>query len=774
MLALPEPGAATQNVPRKTGLSLRDREALLRSRVFECFCLLTLNSSGAVSGPSNAQSTGVVALSEGTQDALLRSTIALFASQEGYGGSTVQAAIVSSTGNFGSIWSPSGNSDGYAYGMGWRVVEEVWVTNGGDKQDAGVEGVIDSYVGIGFFSRLIRKCSTTWQMRRPILGACEQDPLSICLPSPPPTASSKPPSTTSSSLPYEINEIPPPGTAVVDSSIELFSRLLPLQDQTTTLKIIQLMIDEVRSNKADKNAGRKAAVWVNACVALVLTLRRITTTRETSGSGFSTARTGIPHALKDVWGNEKVTALLRPFLMEAVTDGDPILRSAASEAIGRLASVSGTASLAAQVKDLVDTVVNNRTPSSRAGSAWAFGAVHTHVGGLAAGPLLKTTVNVLMSLASDPHPIVHYHALRALGQVIDAASLGYGVFISATLGILLKIYLLETHERENGAGGKNVDVGEGWGEWVVDCASCRTMDAVIGVLGPDIQESTRTRAIILGLVNEFWTEGGGAIKGASTQNEGRIGLVNVGTGVEAIKCIQHFLIFAPEHADIPSLVQRFRAHLASTSPTLRPLKVASINALYQLVQKDAVAMSKLGGDRLVEDLFALLDDGDDASVSGGVKSVIESWLNQTAVLNPGAWIGLCQRIMSKTTAGQRVADSSGIAASGSGGDEGESLSVSVASTGATSRVQQMSRWRTQLFALQCLHTICTLVANSDRKEHLSAIVARTKGLPVEHMLFWSVGDLVKMAFTASTAYVSEIRLAGLVVLRDVIQVRIVG
>lgn len=55
-----------------------------------------------------------------------------------------------------------------------------------------------------------------------------------------------------------------------------------------------------------------------------------------------------------------------------------------------------------------------------------------------------------------------------------------------------------------------------------------------------------------------------------------------------------------EHVDIPvRIVNNFRGHLSSS----RPLKVASINALYQLVQKDALAMSKIGGDRLVEDLF---------------------------------------------------------------------------------------------------------------------------------------------------------------------------
>jgi hypothetical protein len=70
-----------------------------------------------------------------------------------------------------------------------------------------------------------------------------------------------------------------------------------------------------------------------------------------------------------------------------------------------------------------------------------------------------------------------------------------------------------------------------------------------------------------------------------------------------------------------------------------------------------------------------------------------------------------------------------------------------------------------------LHDICSIVANGGRKEHLNAIVARQQGLlSTNGLLFSRVADLIKMAFTASTAYVTEIRLAGLVVLRDVIEV----
>ena len=94
--------------------------------------------------------------------------------------------------------------------------------------------------------------------------------------------------------------------------------------------------------------------------------------------------------------------------------------------------------MTSRIKDLV---VNNRNPNGRAGCALAFGAIYSHVGGLAAGPLLKTTVNVLMSLINDPHPIIHFWALNALVKVINAAGLAYAPFVSGTLGMLLRIYL---------------------------------------------------------------------------------------------------------------------------------------------------------------------------------------------------------------------------------------------------------------------------------------------------------------------------------------------
>lgn len=79
------------------GLSLRSREALLRSRVYQCFIAL-----------------GVSSITESTQLSLLQSAAALFASPDGYAGSPVQAAIASSSGTFTSVWQ---SVDGYGFGV---------------------------------------------------------------------------------------------------------------------------------------------------------------------------------------------------------------------------------------------------------------------------------------------------------------------------------------------------------------------------------------------------------------------------------------------------------------------------------------------------------------------------------------------------------------------------------------------------------------------------------------------------------------------------------
>jgi HEAT repeat-containing protein 5 len=116
--------------------------------------------------------------------------------------------------------------------------------------------------------------------------------------------------------------------------------------------------------------------------------------------------------------------------------------------------------------------------------------------------------------------------------VINAASPAYAPFVSDTFGMLLKIYLTESHEREGGTLA-NANIS---GDFPAYPIACQIIDSVITVLGPDIQESTRTRmrTLVQSLVNEF-------LKG-EVEDEGIC--------VEIIKCIQHFLMFVWFNASV--------------------------------------------------------------------------------------------------------------------------------------------------------------------------------------------------------------------------------
>lgn len=126
----------TQNVPHVPvkGLTLKAREALLRRRVYQCFTVLGFSS-----------------IADSTQTSLLQSVVSLFASPDGYTGSSVQAAIASSSGTFTSVWQ---STDGYGYGVTFTEIVDFGEDNEGDTSSNGkdrlnrdtVEVSIDSLV----------------------------------------------------------------------------------------------------------------------------------------------------------------------------------------------------------------------------------------------------------------------------------------------------------------------------------------------------------------------------------------------------------------------------------------------------------------------------------------------------------------------------------------------------------------------------------------------------------------------------------------------------
>ncbi|PWN53232.1 hypothetical protein IE53DRAFT_199598 [Violaceomyces palustris] len=703
------PHLSQEQVPgaERASLSLLDREHLLRRRLFQCFTLLAGNPA-----------------MEPLQASLVNVALQNFSEPDRYVGSAAQAAIAASSGNFTSIWSVA---DGYAFGI--TSLQRDTDTFVSQEQD---QGSLQSSTNLLTKPDWLNRDSIEVQLdalqRRPVLGAAEHDVLVLY--------GSK--LTTRLPTTLEMEEIPrlspPAATGQVDSAIELFSTLLPYQERDTQVSALEALLAYSRSSRLDKNPGRKVAIQMNACVAILGSLRVAMQGGVRAGkrpSGFN---------------NERLSTAMRELLQDALLQGDLALRSAASEAYGRLAAVAGSHAMSSQVQFLVDQVVSNRDPDARAGCAMAFGSIYSEVGGLSAGPLTKTVVNVLMSLSNDPHPTVHYYALEALRMVVEAASLSYSPYVGSTLGMLVKLYMLDTHEPEGGSAG-SVNLRA---ELPAHQAICRVISAVIGVLGPDLQESAKVSGLIYTLLVELSTEADDGVK------------------VEAIKATQHFGLFAADHLENSAWISKLRVQLKSSN---RPLKLASINAFYQLVQREALAMSKIGGDKLVEEFFSQLDE--DPSLDG-VREVITSWLRQTADLAPGGWIDLCQRIMSSVgrsgSTGATAVEPPKPQTNVLQDEEAATIDLGGDSGSNKSGVSRGSRWRTQLFALQCLHEVFVTVKKSGKVEHFSTPIGSNEPASQRRFLMSSrVTDLIKMAFTASTAANAEIRLEGLTILKDVIE-----
>lgn len=635
-------------------------------------------------GPSSA--------TENMQPALLQAAVTVFADPENYSGSAAQAAIAAQSGQFTSVWQ---STDGYAFGV-TSLLKARERERGATEEDV-------------FLNRDRVEMSIESQLSHPIIGSLEHDYVELFAAEP----SGDPPKPS------------PAQTGVIDAGVELFSTLFSHQNLEGQVQSLATLSSHVRSSKLERNPGRRQAVVANTMEALCRSLAL-------ADSAGARARRNL--------GSQQVSDVIKSLLQDAVLDSNPSIRDAAARAMGTISSLAGSNYLSSQVQWLVDQVVNNRVPDSRAGCAVAFGAIYSSVGGLSGGPILKTIVNILMSLATDPHPVVHFYALAALTQIVNAANLSYSPYVSTTLGMIANIYLLETHEPDGGSLG-SVNLR---GDLPAYQVICRLLCALIGVLGPELQEPGKVRSLVFLLVHEFREE------------------TDEGLAVEAIKCIQQILMFAPGEVDVPKLVTSFRQYMASTR---RPLKVAAITALYQIVQRDAALMSKIGGNQLVEELFGLLDK--DPTIEG-VKAVITSWLQQTAATLPSGWIDLCQRIMTRTPGAKAAAPVAAPKASAIPtfmDDEGASLGGD--STDRSSALS--SRWRTQKFALACLHNIVVAVAENGRPENFNPVLARQAGLNARHLLFSRVADLIRMAFSASAALVEEVRLQGLLVLRDVIQ-----
>ncbi|KAL5034281.1 hypothetical protein BDV3_003842 [Batrachochytrium dendrobatidis] len=735
---------------------LYDRECQLRRRLFQCYSAIN---------PSSVYDISYVQLMKATID-----TFALDPDKaDRFSG--VSGALIKENGHaIESVFSTSLISN-----------YTISVAAESEAEDRGISRVMVQDTDVQGLEDLI-DCR--------VFGSCDNDPHCLYIASSVQTADKETTDGSSKHMIYRPLSAPP-GVAMVDAAIELFAFLFPLQTLQTQEIFIESIIKSVTVQAGKVTPARKDAAQINSLISIIGALKYIMVKRGQLASGK------VSVAIRD---------LADPFLRSP----NSILRATASEILGRLARVVGTATFVGPlIQSLVDQVVNNRDPESRAGAALALGSIHSFVGGMAAFSHLNTVVGILHSLSCDPHPLVHTWALHSLWLTIESAGLMYGPFVNSTLTLVVKLFMCDSHEisapAANGSGSdSNAQVGPAFG---------RILHALVGVIGPELQMSTSLREICFCLYEQL-------------KNNDDPFVV-----VEAIRCIQNFILFARKYVDIQQLIPFLQVQLSGDyRAQVYMIRKASVTCLYQLIQHDPeTVLCATIGNQLEEQLFALLDVETDVMVRDEIKDILMALLRHVAPDHPSRWLDLCKTILSKSSATnigdpyrQNIGPSIGKAPvshttsksletqpgvhsveKGDDDDEDDILderrqqSMDTTHDAATMSSSQkdktashivnigrkssnivvvlLPRWRTQTFALTCLRTVINVVLATESSEHLdmatarSVRKARTAAGKTSDFLVFRLVDLIRMAFNSSTSNINDLRLGGLFLLHDVLE-----
>ncbi|KAL8687967.1 MAG: hypothetical protein Q9218_006000, partial [Villophora microphyllina] len=516
----------------------------------------------------------------------------------------------------------------------------------------------------------------------------------------------------------------PPATEVTNSAIALFAAVFPSQSPKIQEFALEQLSTLLSAGSLQRAPGRKAAVVVNTAMALLGALK--VAVGETAAESGDLKHPAVEKALQ---------TLLRGFM----TDPDRHVRRLGYEALGRLCNSSGNSFTSNEVNTLIDLIVSNRDPNARAGYAMALGSIHAKVGGMAAGLHLRKIHGVLMSLCSDPHPTVHRCAVEALGQVAESAGLAFSAYVSSTLGLLAQAWSFDTHNEESAAvTTSNTEI-----EYPTPMAVAHAIDAMINVVGPDLKDMSRVRELMVSLMDQFERD------------------TSVAVQAEGLRCWEHMYLYDPGDVNLSDYVQHLRKDLNSTKETICAI---ATDGLYNLVRRDAQVVFQLAGEGFEEQIWLTLNDH--PGLEGIQTPLIEAWLGQTSLTESDRWINRIQQVLTRSAATQIETPQSAkptaepdlqdeeVAGFATGETKEHSMSA------APTPSQELLRWQVRVFALECLSTLVTIIGtdlnlNSDSTTPGTILQSR-------------VGDVIRMAFHASTSSVVELRVSGLTLINQIL------
>ncbi|KAK9894801.1 hypothetical protein P389DRAFT_211489 [Cystobasidium minutum MCA 4210] len=507
--------------------------------------------------------------------------------------------------------------------------------------------------------------------------------------------------------------------ALLDRAGYLLAALFPFLESTKQLAILGMLAENTADSTgpvhSNKQMSSERLVFLSLLTLIALKLEQ---------------------ARKDAAPLEdNVLVALSGHLSVGLTNADAVVRERSGRGIASLIAVGSSSFLSARIQSAIGVIVTDTQPHVRAGYILLLAEMYKAAGAIAARPALQTLVDVAMTLVQDPHPIVHYWALRALALIVETAGLDFTPYVMACLVMLAKMLLCDTHDPEGGTSGTS----HLRGDLPVRQAMTAVLDQIIVAAGPALCDEEGTSRATISLVRSFLLDDDVRVK------------------VQAGSALQHLLlVLSPEKLDA-ALIQIPVNQLFS--PNLQ-VQVSAVNSIYQIVRRDAPTMSKLGGDKLVDRLFTILDAD---PLTEGVKQTIATWMSQTATANAAGWLTICQRVLSQGLGNWQVRD---VLPHKQLVEDEEAQGLGSMTIDGRHRTH-LARWQTRSFALSCLTSLVKQLGTSS--SITSDALPGDSFVPAARKLHGTLPDLVRLALLASTSVNTDIRVRGLGLLQAIIK-----
>lgn len=549
------------------------------------------------------------------------------------------------------------------------------------------------------------------QVGQPIGEGLEYDAVQNCLSDEPP----------------DLHLPQPPVTEAINAAIRVFALLLPTQSPKIQLGILGQMaayLGAVSGSQGD--SVKRTAVAINVAISLLLATK--------------VSKSGTMSTIGRLHGGAVEKAFL-DILHDLVTDADKQVREVSSETLGRLCGLCGSDFANSEIKALIDLIVANRESSARAGYALALSHIHEQLGGMAANFHLDSIVSVLMSLAADPSPLVHHSSLESLCRVTQSAGLTFSSHVSSSIGLLSQLYVRDTHNTDNElAEASNTESTLNTIGAITKC-----IGAIINVLGPDLQDQAKPRNMILTMLLQLDLE---------TQQT----VVS-----ENIRCWELISMYAPAHLDFEAYIRQLQKRLASEVPEIRDVV---LRALGNSMHRDAEDAIQAANEGLEEQLWDLLDN---APGHPCIHEIFQNWLSQTGLSHLSRWVQRCFTVLSRTkvrleVTSEKPAEATAPPASDLQDEEVAGFATDTGAkegTSAPAASAELMRWQVRSFAIDLMLQLLAMVSKE---------TSVREDFPALDALQVQVGEVIKIAFSASTADVGVLRIQGLRVIDRILKV----